>query len=159
VKASSTSSGVKVLGVGDLLTHIAPCCQPVPGDEIIGFITRGRGITIHRKNCPNILNEDEKERLIKVEWGKAGISFPVNITIDAWDRVGLLRDITTLVSDEKINITAVSLSDTESKDGTLAILLTLDVNNIGQLGRLFSKIEGVPGVINVGRTTDGKREG
>jgi GTP pyrophosphokinase len=158
-KPKSTSSGVKVLGVGDLLTHIASCCQPVPGDEIIGFITRGRGITIHRKNCPNILNEDEKERLIKVEWGKAGISFPVNITVDAWDRVGLLRDVTTLVSDEKVNITAVSLSDTESKDGTLAILLTLDVNNIGQLGRLFSKIEGVPGVINVSRTSDGKREG
>jgi GTP pyrophosphokinase len=158
-KAKSASSGVKVLGVGDLLTHIAPCCQPVPGDEIIGFITRGRGITIHRKNCPNIVNEDEKERLIKVEWGKAGISFPVNITIDAWDRVGLLRDVTALVSDEKINITAVSLSDTESKDGTLAILLALDINNIGQLGRLFSKIEGVPGVINVSRTTDGKREG
>ena len=158
-KAKSTSSGVKVLGVGDLLTHIAPCCQPVPGDEIIGFITRGRGITIHRKNCPNILNEDEQERLIKVEWGKAGISFPVNITVDAWDRVGLLRDVTTMVSDEKVNITAVSLSDTESKDGTLAILLTLDVNNIGQLGRLFSKLEGVPGVINVSRTSDGKRDG
>jgi guanosine-3',5'-bis(diphosphate) 3'-pyrophosphohydrolase len=158
-KPKLTSSGVKVLGVGDLLTHIAPCCQPVPGDKIIGFITRGRGITIHRKNCPNILNEDEKERLIKVEWGKAGISFPVTINIEAWDRVGLLRDVTTLVSDEKINITAVSLSDVERNDGTLSIFLTLDVNNIGQLGRIFSKIEGVPGVINVSRTADVKREG
>ncbi|MCX5994506.1 MAG: bifunctional (p)ppGpp synthetase/guanosine-3',5'-bis(diphosphate) 3'-pyrophosphohydrolase [Chloroflexi bacterium] len=158
-KSKASSSGVKVLGVGDLLTHIAPCCQPVPGDEIIGFITRSRGVTIHRKNCPNILNEDEKERLIKVEWGKAGLSFPVNITVDGWDRVGLLRDITTLVSEEKLNITAVSLSDAERKDGTISIFLTLDVNNIGQLGRIFSKIEGVPGVINVIRTSDVRREG
>jgi GTP pyrophosphokinase len=158
-KSKATSSAVKVLGVGDLLTHIAPCCQPVPGDEIIGFITRSRGVTIHRKNCPNILNEDEKERLIKVEWGKAGLSFPVNITVDGWDRVGLLRDITTLVSEEKLNITAVSLSDAERKDGTISIFLSLDVNNIGQLGRIFSKIEGVPGVINVIRTSDVRREG
>jgi len=158
-KSKASSSAVKVLGVGDLLTHIAPCCQPVPGDEIIGFITRSRGVTIHRKNCPNILNEDEKERLIKVEWGKAGLSFPVNITVDGWDRVGLLRDITTLVSEEKLNITAVSLSDAERKDGTISIFLSLDVNNIGQLSRLFSMIEGVHGVINVSRTMDGKREG
>jgi len=158
-KSKASSSGVKVLGVGDLLTHIAPCCQPVPGDEIIGFITRSRGVTIHRKNCPNILNEDEKERLIKVEWGKTGLSFPVNITVDGWDRVGLLRDITTRVSEEKMNITAVSLSDAERKDGTISIFLTLDVNNIGQLGRIFSKIEGVPGVINVIRTSDVRREG
>jgi len=158
-KSKASSSAVKVLGVGDLLTHIAPCCQPVPGDEIIGFITRSRGVTIHRKNCPNILNEDEKERLIKVEWGKAGLSFPVNITVDGWDRVGLLRDITTLVSEEKLNITAVSLSDAERKDGTISIFLSLDVNNIGQLGRIFSKIEGVPGVINVIRTSDVRREG
>jgi len=158
-KSKASSSAVKVLGVGDLLTHIAPCCQPVPGDEIIGFITRSRGVTIHRKNCPNILNEDEKERLIKVEWGKAGLSFPVNITVDGWDRVGLLRDITTRVSEEKMNITAVSLSDAERKDGTISIFLTLDVNNIGQLGRIFSKIEGVPGVINVIRTSDVRREG
>jgi guanosine-3',5'-bis(diphosphate) 3'-pyrophosphohydrolase len=158
-KSKASSSAVKVLGVGDLLTHIAPCCQPVPGDEIIGFITRSRGVTIHRKNCPNILNEDEKERLVKVEWGKAGLSFPVNITVDGWDRVGLLRDITTLVSEEKLNITAVSLSDAERKDGTISIFLSLDVNNIGQLGRIFSKIEGVPGVINVIRTSDVRREG
>jgi guanosine-3',5'-bis(diphosphate) 3'-pyrophosphohydrolase len=153
------TSAVKVLGVGDLLTHIAACCQPVPGDEIIGFITRGRGVTIHRKNCTNILNEDEKERLVKVEWGEAGVSFPVNITVDAWDRVGLLRDISALVSGEDVNITSVSLSDPDRRDGTLSIFLTLDIKNIGQLGRLFGKLEAVPGVINVSRTSDARREG
>jgi GTP pyrophosphokinase len=154
-----TTSAVKVLGVGDLLTHIASCCQPVPGDEIIGFITRGRGVTIHRKNCINIINEDEKERLVKVEWGEAGVSFPVNITVDAWDRVGLLRDVSALVSGEDVNITSVSLSDPDRRDGTLAIFLTMDVKNIGQLGRLFGKLEAVPGVINVSRSSDVRREG
>jgi GTP pyrophosphokinase len=154
-KTSWVTSPVRVLGVGDLLTHIASCCQPVPGDEIIGFITRGRGVTIHRKDCPNVVNEDEKERLVKVEWGEAGISFPVSIRIEVLDRVGLLRDVSALVSDEKINITTVTLSD---KDGTLSIYMTMDIKNIGQLGRLFSKIEGVRGVINVSRTSDIKRE-
>jgi guanosine-3',5'-bis(diphosphate) 3'-pyrophosphohydrolase len=152
-----TSSPVQVLGAGDLLTHIAPCCQPVPGDEIIGFVTRTRGVTIHRKDCPNILNEDEKERLVKVTWGKSGLSFPVTIRVEAWDRVGLLRDVTSLVSDEKINIAAASLDD--QSEETLSILLTLDISTIGQLSRLFSKLEGVPGVINVTRVSEGEHEG
>ena len=152
-----TSSPVQVLGAGDLLTHIAPCCQPVPGDEIIGFVTRTRGVTIHRKDCPNILSEDEKERLVKVTWGKSGLSFPVTIRVEAWDRVGLLRDVTSLVSDEKINIAAASLND--QSDETLSISLTLDISTIGQLSRLFSKLEGVPGVINVTRVLEGEHEG
>ena len=154
-----TTSAVKVLGVGDLLTQIASCCQPVPGDEIIGFITRGRGVTIHRKNCTNILNEDEKERLVRVEWGEAGVSFPVNITVDAWDRVGLLRDVSALVSGEDVNIASVSLSNPDRRDGTLSIFLSMDIKNIGQLGRLFGKLEAVPGVINVSRSSDVRREG
>jgi guanosine-3',5'-bis(diphosphate) 3'-pyrophosphohydrolase len=116
-------------------------------------------VTIHRRNCTNILNEDEKERLVKVEWGEAGVSFPVHITVDAWDRVGLLRDVSALVSGEDVNITSVSLSDPESRDGTLSILLTIDIKNIGQLGRLFGKLEAVPGVINVSRSSDVRREG
>lgn len=150
------TSAVQVLGAGDLLTHIAPCCQPVPGDKIVGFVTRTRGVTIHRKDCANVLNEDEKERLVRVAWGRAGLSFPVTIRVEAWDRVGLLRDVTSLVSSEKVNITAASFD--ERKDETLAILLTMDITNIGQLGRLFSKLEGVPGVTNVTRSSEGKRE-
>jgi len=152
-----TTSAVKVLGAGDLLTHIAPCCQPVPGDEITGFVTRSRGVTIHRKDCLNILNEDEKERLIQVSWGKTGLSFPVTIRVEAWDRVGLLKDVTSLVSDGKINIAAASLD--EKGDDKLSIFMTLDIHNIGQLGRLFSKLEGVSGVINVTRMSEVRREG
>jgi GTP pyrophosphokinase len=152
-----TSSPVQVLGAGDLLTHIAPCCQPVPGDEIIGFVTRTRGVTIHRKDCPNILSEDEKERLVKVTWGKSGLSFPVTIRVEAWDRVGLLRDVTSLVSAEKINIAAASLDD--QSEETLSIFLTMDISTIGQLSQLFSKLEGVPGVINVTRVSEGEHAG
>jgi GTP pyrophosphokinase len=151
-----TTSAVQVLGAGDLLTHIAPCCQPVPGDEIIGFVTRSRGVTVHRKNCPSILSEDEKERLVKVSWGKSGVSFPVIIRVEAWDRVGLLRDVTALVSDEKINIVAVSLD--EQGDDKLSVFVTMEISNIGQLGRLFSKLEGVQGVTNVTRISEDKRE-
>ena len=158
-KPKATSSTVRVLGVGDLLTHIASCCQPVPGDEIIGFITRGRGVSIHRKDCTNILNEDEKERLVRVEWGEAGVSFPVSIRIEVYDRVGLLRDVSAVVSEEKVNITSVSLSDKEHSDGTISISVSMDIRDVGQLGRLFAKIEGVSGVINVIRTSDSKREG
>ncbi|MDY6892526.1 MAG: bifunctional (p)ppGpp synthetase/guanosine-3',5'-bis(diphosphate) 3'-pyrophosphohydrolase [Chloroflexota bacterium] len=151
LKAKPTSA-IRVLGAGDLLTHIAPCCQPVPGDEIIGFVTRSRGVTVHRKDCPNVLNEDEKERLIKVSWGKSGFSFPVTIRVDAWDRVGLLHNITALISGEKVNIASVAIG--ERKDEMLSLFFTLDINTIGQLGRLFSKIEGVQGVINAGRVSD-----
>ncbi len=150
-------SGIQVLGVGDMLTHIAPCCQPVPGDEIIGFVTRSKGVTVHRKDCINILHEDEKERLVTVAWGKAGISFPVTIRVEAWDRVGLLRDITALVSEEKINIASVSFG--EQYDNTLPMFLTMDISHIGQLGRLFSKLEGVHGVIAVTRSAEGRRQG
>jgi GTP pyrophosphokinase len=151
------TSAIKVLGAGDLLTHIAPCCQPVPGDEIIGFVTRSRGVTIHRKDCANVVNEDEKERLVKVSWGKTGLSFPVTIRVEAWDRVALLKDVTALISDEKINI--AGLSTDEPTDDMLSIYLTLDITNIGQLGRLFSKLEGVNGVTNVTRISEAKREG
>jgi GTP pyrophosphokinase len=151
------TSAIKVLGAGDLLTHLAPCCQPVPGDLITGFVTRSRGVTIHRKDCPNVLNEDEKERLVKVSWGKTGLSFPITIHVEAWDRVGLLKDVTALVSDEKINI--AGLSTAEPNDDMLSVFLTLDIVNIAQLGRLFSKLEAVQGVMNVTRISEAKREG
>ncbi|MBA7479271.1 GTP pyrophosphokinase [subsurface metagenome] len=101
-------SAVTVLGVGDLVTHLSQCCHPVPGDKIVGYVTRTRGITIHRQDCYNVIHEDEKERLISVEWGPTDSLYPVSIQIEAWDRVGLIRDITTMVAEEKVNIAAVS---------------------------------------------------
>jgi len=154
---AEVESAIQVMGVGDLLTHVARCCNPVPGDEIIGYITRARGITVHRNDCPNVLNEDEKERLVKVEWGRTGYAYPVSVQIEANDRVGLLRDITTLVSDEKVNIATVSSVDYD--DGVTNIYLTLHITDIKQLSRLLTKLDRVAGVISVVRSGEGaKRE-
>ena len=142
------SSAIEVLGVGDLLTSIARCCNPINGDEIAGYITRSRGVTVHRRNCPNILNETEKERLVTVAWGKTQTLYPVRIQVRAWDRVGLLRDVTTAVSDEGVNI-AECVSE-EYADMSI-ITLTAHIRGIDQLSTLFFRLEGVKGVIGVTR--------
>jgi len=142
------SSAIEVLGVGDLLTSIARCCNPINGDEIAGYITRSRGVTVHRRNCPNILNETEKERLVTVGWGKAQTLYPVRIQVRAWDRVGLLRDVTAAVSDEGVNI-AECVSE-EYADMSI-ITLTAHIRGIDQLSTLFFRLEGVKGVIGVTR--------
>ena len=148
---SSPTSGVRVLGVGDLLIRMGRCCNPLPGEEIIGYITRSRGVTVHKTNCPNLRNEDEMQRLVDVEWGQTTELYPVRVTIQAWDRVGLLRDMTTLVSEQRVNIAAVIT--TENPDGTATISLTLYTTGVGQLSRVFSKLEGVRGVISATRSS------
>jgi GTP diphosphokinase / guanosine-3',5'-bis(diphosphate) 3'-diphosphatase len=138
-------SGIQVLGVGDLLTHLAQCCHPVPGDDIIGYITRTHGITVHRKNCINIINEEERERLIEVSWGEVEDVYPVDIRVEAYDRVGLLRDITTVVAEEKINITSVS---TQYNDDVFMMFATIEIKNMGQLNHMLSRIMSLRGVIS-----------
>jgi guanosine-3',5'-bis(diphosphate) 3'-pyrophosphohydrolase len=145
-------SAVRVLGVGDLVTNLAQCCHPVPGDEIVGYITRSRGVTVHRRDCHNVIHEDEKERLIPVEWGQADLLYPVNVKIEAWDRVGLMRDITTVVAEEKVNIASVNLANGDGH--TISISLTLETKGLAQLSQLLKKIEAVKGVINVTRIGD-----
>ena len=144
----SPSSGIQVLGVGDLLTSMARCCNPINGDEIIGYITRVKGVTVHRRNCPNIQNEDEPERLVQVSWGKTEVKYPVRIQVRSMDRVGLLRDITAVVSGENVNIASCV---SEEYDNTSIITLTLHVSGIDQLSRLFFKVESVKGVTSVTR--------
>ncbi len=143
------TSGVQVLGVGDLMTSIAQCCNPVPGDKIIGYITRSRGVSVHRADCHNIVNEDEKERLIPVEWGQSGLLYPVRVQVDAWDRVGLMRDVTTVVAEEKINITTVNLTNGSGQNVTL--YLTIEISGLAQLSQILKKIDGVKGVLSVSR--------
>jgi len=147
-----TPSGVQVLGVGDLVTHLAECCHPVPGDKIIGYITRSRGVTIHREDCHNVVHEDERERLIPVEWRQSDLLYPVNIQVEAWDRVGLMRDITTVVAEEKVNIATVNLADGDGH--TIALSLTLETKGLAQLSRLLKKIDAIKGVIGVTRIGD-----
>ncbi len=142
------TSGVEVLGVGDLLTRIASCCGPIYGDEIIGYITRNRGVTVHRSTCSNIVAETEVERLVPVGWGKSQNLYPVRIRIEAWDRVGLLKDVTSLVSDEGVNIASCV---SEEYDDMSIVTLTVFTNGIDQLGLLYSRLEGVAGVTAVSR--------
>jgi guanosine-3',5'-bis(diphosphate) 3'-pyrophosphohydrolase len=144
----TSASGIEVLGVGDLLTRIAECCHPVPGDDIIGFITRSRGVSIHRKDCPNIMSLKEKERLIDVNWGSISELHPITIQINVWNRVGLLKDISTVVASEKVNISNITLK--EDKDD-VNLYVTLDVKDTGQLNHILSKITSISGVINATR--------
>ena len=145
-------STVKVLGVGDLLTNLGGCCHPVPGDKIIGYVTRSRGVTVHRQDCYNVVSEDEKERLVKVEWGQADSLYPVRVQVEAWDRVGLIRDISTVVAEEKVNITNMSV--TEHDNGSTSLYFTLETRGLAQLGRMLAKIESVRGMISVARVGD-----
>ena len=140
---------IKVLGVGDLLTRLASCCHPLPGDEIVGYITQGRGITVHRKNCPNIINEVEKERLISVEWGDVEQVSPVTIQVDAWDRVGLIRDISAIIAGEGVNLSEVNMIN---HDGDITSLyFTLEVKSVAQLTKIMSRIHSVWNVMSAAR--------
>ncbi len=145
----SSSYSIKVLGVGDLITRIAKCCNPIPGEKIVGYITRTRGVTVHKTGCFVIENEDEMERLVAVEWGVEQELYPVRLTIEAEDRVGLLRDISAKVSEEGINIGS-SVTD-EHDDGTATITLMIYTVGVHQLGRMFGKIEGIKGILSVVR--------
>jgi GTP pyrophosphokinase len=147
--------GLRVLGIGNLLTTMARCCNPVPGDQIVGYVTRARGVTVHRADCHNVLNENERERLVEVQWGSGQRSYPVDIRIDAWDRVGLLRDITNVVGEEHVNMLGVRTN--ENRDGTVAIVATLETSGIEQLARLLSRIEIIRGVRTVERSTERTR--
>jgi GTP diphosphokinase / guanosine-3',5'-bis(diphosphate) 3'-diphosphatase len=140
--------GVKVMGVGGLLTRLANCCHPLPGDEIIGYITQGRGITVHRKDCPNIINEEEKERLIAVEWGEVEQVYPVTLQIEAWNRVGLVRDISAIIAGEGVNLTDVKVAH-DREDNMTVEYFTIEVKNAAQLARIVAKAYSVWNVISV----------
>ncbi|MBI3966662.1 MAG: bifunctional (p)ppGpp synthetase/guanosine-3',5'-bis(diphosphate) 3'-pyrophosphohydrolase, partial [Chloroflexi bacterium] len=148
-------SGIQVMGVGDLLTRLARCCHPVPGDEIVGFITRGHGVTIHRTGCPSVMAHEERERLVAVEWGRVREqSYPVDIRIEAFDRDGLLRDVATVVAEDKINMTAVSA--VTNSDHTATITATIEVTGIDKLSRVLSKLEAIKNVYVVTREVSQK---
>lgn len=144
---------VTIQGVGNLLTNIAKCCKPVPDDSISGYITRGRGVTIHRSDCPNVLrvSDEDKERIIEVSWSSTTeSSYPVDVKITAYDRQGLLKDITAILSSERINVLALNTMS-EIKDHTAQMTLTLEIQTIEQLSRILVKINQLPNIIEVCR--------
>jgi GTP pyrophosphokinase len=151
---AAPATGVRVNGVGDLLTNLARCCNPLPGDEIVGYITRGRGVSIHRQECPNILRMNDRERLITVDWGTDEVTetHPVNVRVEAYDRQGLLRDIAEIVADESINLSAANIA-TRKKDNMATMMITLEIADIDQLSRVLARVERLPNVVEVRRQT------
>src|SRR5256886_1920148 len=149
-KGKTSQAGVLIVGLDRLLTQLARCCKPVPPDPIRGFVTRGKGVSVHREDCPSLkrLAERQPERLIETDWGKGEGSYTVDMTVTAADRRGLLRDIGDALARERINVTAVR---TQSRDELAFMRFTFDVANLGQLKRAFAVVRSLKGVIRVGR--------
>nr|WP_297458794.1 GTP diphosphokinase [uncultured Halomonas sp.] len=157
--AKTPGAGITVLGVGNLKTSMANCCHPVPGEQIIGYITQGRGVTIHRQDCPNVLQlrAEEPGRIVDVEWGsQARIQYPVDVEIEAWDRSGLLRDVTHVLSNDRVNVLSVNTA-TDRNDNVARLRITLEVDGLESLGRIFSRIQQLPNVIDIKRLRGGAR--
>jgi GTP pyrophosphokinase len=150
-RRATAAGGVLVVGgVERLMTQLAKCCKPVPPDAIRGFVTRGKGVSVHREDCPSLkrLAEAQPERLIDAQWGDAAGSYTVDMAVTASDRRGLLRDIGDALAREKINVTAVR---TQSRDELAFMRFTFDVTNLGQLKRAFAIVRELKGVIRVAR--------
>ena len=140
---------VRVLGSAGLHVTLARCCGPLPGDEIIGYITRSRGVTVHRRDCHNTRSGAEPQRFVECDWGREGELYAAAVEVHAWDRVGLLRDISTLVAAERVNMVAVR---TEHEDRMTTIHLTLETEGRAQVSRLMSRLDSVRGVVSVTRS-------
>lgn len=157
-RATSSEQGasdIYIDGVGNLLSHIAQCCKPIPGDSITGYITLGRGVSIHRQDCPNILQlvADEPERIIKVDWAEKPEQFySVDVMIEAFDRHGLLRDITALLDRERINVSAMQTLSNKSKN-TVDMSLRIEVSSFSDLSRVLVRLSRLPNVSSVKRKT------
>ena len=153
LEGTGRDSSIQVRGVGNLLTQLANCCQPVPYDSIVGFITRGKGVTIHRSDCSNMLNlrEEEQERLIEVEWGdEADAAYQVEVLIIAFDRQGLLRDVSTVLADQNIDLHEVNTLS-KPEDQTAEMRIRMSINQIGQLSTLTDKLRQLRNILSVNR--------
>ncbi|MCC6534148.1 MAG: bifunctional (p)ppGpp synthetase/guanosine-3',5'-bis(diphosphate) 3'-pyrophosphohydrolase [Burkholderiales bacterium] len=147
-RAAPSGRGILLVGVDKLLTVPAKCCKPAPPDAIVGFVTRGRGVTIHRANCANVRTMDA-QRLIAADWGQSeGGAFEVDIEVDALDRTGLLRDVSDTLARERINVVA---ANTGSRDAAARMLFTIEVLDLPQLERVLGLLERVPGVTRARR--------
>ena len=149
----TAKGGVRVKGTGDLLVRFGVCCDPVPGDPIVGYITRGRGVTVHRADCSNVRNMGERERIVDVEWERAGPrTYPVAVRIVGWDRTGLLRDIASIISEDQVQL--VSLAANVQADRSATVNAVMQVTSVEQLSRVLGRLEGIRDVFSV--TRDGR---
>ena len=145
-------NAVSVLGLKGILSTLAKCCHPAPGDEIIGYITRGRGATIHRLDCPNVLRMKDRERIVKVSWGEPKRTFPIPVQVKAYDRQGLMGDITNILNNDGVNMTDINVKVSQN---LATIYINLDISDISQLSRILTKIENLPNVMEAHRLNPG----
>ena len=151
-KSTSVDKGISVKGMDDMLVRMAKCCNPVPGDDIVGYITRGRGVSVHRKDCKNLnnLKESEPERIIEVSWERGRTeSYQVDLRIDAVNKSALLNDITHIIKEEKINL--LSVMARTSDNNKAVINLSLELSSTEHMYDIMKKIESISGVLNVSR--------
>jgi GTP pyrophosphokinase len=142
-----------IAGVGNLLTVMAHCCHPVPGDSIIGYVTQGRGVSIHRQDCSNVINglSESPERLLEVSWGSGSDkTYPVRALVKAYERKYLLRDITSVLSALQVNVTAID-SNADPLESTVTFKLTLEVPDRDSLGRVLDRLQTLPNIISASR--------
>ncbi len=145
------ADGMRIDETGGLLVTLARCCNPTHGDDIAGFITRGKGITVHRADCKNILNTNEPERIINVTWPPASEQvYPVPVLIVAYDREGLMRDIGAVIADENINMSNVNIS---TRHNIATFEVTMEIHDLKQLARILARIEHLPNVVEAVRRT------
>lgn len=152
-RPESTGSDVQIEGVGQLLTFMARCCQPVPGDTVIGYITIGRGVSVHRQDCPNIIHasERQKQRFLQVTWGSSTReNYVVDVLIKAFDRSDLLKDVTSLLSNEKAHVYALQ-TQSNKHENTAYISLTIEIDGLNSLSRLLAKLGQIPNVLEARR--------
>ena len=146
------SNGISIQGTSGLLISLAKCCSPMPGETIVGYITRGRGVTVHRAECPNVAttSTQEAERLIDVTWGKVKDEqrYSVPVEIVAYDREGLMRDISTVIADEKVNMSTVQV---DTRQNIATFQLTMELADLQQLARVLTRIECIPSVVEARR--------
>jgi len=156
-KQAKPSDDVRIRGVGRLLTTMAHCCNPVPGDPIVGYITVGRGVSIHRQDCMNVLQLEDMEpnRIIEVSWGPTPESaYSVSIEVQAYDREGLLRDITTVLANERVNVTGLN-TYSDQQENTANLTIVMEISSLDALGQVTAKIKQLPNIIDVRRKRNG----
>lgn len=150
-----TGAEIDILGIGNLLTHIAVCCKPVPGDAIVGYVTQGHGVSIHRQDCSNLLHmnttDQQKARLIQVNWGaKTEQQYKVDLVIESYDRPGLIRDVTQILVSENVSILGLNCV-TDKKDHTANITLSIEIASLNPLSRMLARMMQLPNMIDARR--------
>lgn len=152
---SSAPAGISIFGVGNIKTQLAACCRPLPGDDIVGYITVGRGVTVHRADCANLraMQGDDPARIIEVSWVDAeATAYPVDIFLRGRQRSGLLKDVVSVFANDNVPITAAH-TEQHAEDYTKTMLISIEISRVDDLGRLLLKLDQIPGVLEVRRYT------